>query len=71
MPNIVINGISFFTDKTTYYYKDKPYQIITRGMMKINDVWLDSVTYMTMYDHPDGKVFTRPYADFIKNYKPK
>jgi hypothetical protein len=69
-----------------YYYKDKPYKIVSEikfkasGILEIFGVvdvvvgdneWVDIVIYETLYNNPDGKTWARTKKQFYELFKTK
>lgn len=49
-----------------YYYKGKPYSIVTESKMKIGELWIDVVIYQTEYENSDGTIYVREKNSFYK-----
>jgi hypothetical protein len=73
------------TDKTIYYFKGKPYSIIsesklkTIGIIEGNFIWVDNydigeewtpvIIYQCEYDNPEGKIWVRTKKQFLELFK--
>ena len=59
------------TPEHIYYYKDKPYFIVTESKMKIEGVWYPCIIYQCLYENPDGMIWVRKTEDFFELFKKK
>lgn len=67
-------GISYLIEinyRPTYWYKDKPYKILTKSKIKLGGEWQDVIIYKTKYKNPDGKIWVRLESEFIGLFKTK
>lgn len=46
-------------DNKLYEFKEKQYSIVCESRMKISELWIDVVIYMTEYDNLEGKYWVR------------
>lgn len=60
-----------------FYFKDKPYRIVSESKIKIWDThgiiyrWEPVVVYECLYDNTEGTIWVRFYDDFYNNFKLK
>lgn len=54
-----------------YFYKDKPYTILTESKFKMLGTWVDVVIYMCQYQNDDGMIWVREKKEFYDLFKEK
>lgn len=52
-----------------YYYKDKPYEVLSDTSIKIGDEWIPGIIYICLYENKDGMVWVRTKEEFNKLFK--
>lgn len=51
-----------------YYYKGRPYALISMTKVKSIIGWQDAVIYEALYPNPDGRIWVRGASDFFSKF---
>lgn len=47
----------------------REYKVVSRGRMKFDGKWHESVNYISTKEDSDGTIYTRTLADFKQSFK--
>lgn len=51
-------------DSEIYWYKNRPYKILTESKIKLHGEWQDVTIYICLYDNEDGSIWVRPSGEY-------
>lgn len=50
-------------ERIKFFWKDKPYETVCIAKTKIEDEWVDSIIYASLYNNKDGEIWVKTEKD--------